>query len=117
MGVEPKDYPMTAAAIESMLTWNAEARSEMARALLEGTGLVIEQGWRTMETAPRDGTRFIAWWPPCAQLPSGEWHECQWHNGAWYHPFLVEPTHWQPPPVDGPHIAAALPAAPQEDKP
>ena len=70
-------------------------------------GFVIEQGWQPIETAPMDGTRFIAWWQPCAQVPDGRWHECQWTGGGWYHPFFAEPTHWKPPPVDGPHLAAA----------
>ena len=74
---------------------------------LRTAGLVIEQDWQPIETAPRDGTRFIAWWQPCAQVPDGRWHECQWTGGGWYHPFFTEPTHWKPPPVDGPHLAAA----------
>jgi len=74
---------------------------------LAAAGHVIEQDWQPIETAPKDGTRFIAWWQPCAQLPNGGWHECQWLGGGWYHPFFAEPTHWKPPPVDGPHLTAA----------
>jgi Lar family restriction alleviation protein len=55
-------------------------------------------GWQPISTAPRDGTRFIAWFPPCPQLKNGGWHECQWKRG-WYHPFFVEPTFWQPGPL------------------
>lgn len=74
---------------------------------LAAAGHVIEQDWQPIETARRDGTRFIAWWQPCAQLPNGGWHECQWAGDGWYHPFFAEPTHWKPPPVDGPHLIAA----------
>lgn len=82
-----------------------EGTSRGILSALSAAGWVVEQGWRTMETAPRDGTRFIAWFPPCVQLPAGGWHECQWHNGAWYHPFFVEPMLWRPGP--------SLPAAPE----
>jgi len=87
----------------------AWCRDEAAknRTALAAAGHVIEQDWQPIETAPRDGTRFIAWWQPCEQSPAGGWHECQWWNGAWYHPLYNEPTHWKPPPVDGPHLTAA----------
>ena len=85
-----------------------EARTDAILSALAAAGLVIEQDWQPIETAPRDGTRFIAWWQPCAQVPDGRWHECQWTGGGWYHPFFTEPTHWKPPPVDGPHLAAAI---------
>lgn len=87
-------------------TMREQLRTE-ARAALAAAGYVIEQDWQPIETAPRDGTRFIAWWQPCAQVPDGRWHECKWTGGGWYHPFFTEPTHWKPPPVDGLHLAAA----------
>lgn len=88
---------------ETAMIYETQAGCHLAA--LSAAGWVVEQGWRTMETAPRDGTRFIAWFPPCVQLPAGGWHECQWHNGAWYHPFFVEPMLWRPGP--------SLPAAPE----
>jgi hypothetical protein len=72
-------------------------------AALAAAGFVVEQGWQPIETARTDGTRIIAWFPPCAQLPNGGWHEMQWYDG-WHHPFFVEPTHWMP----GPQPPAAL---------
>jgi hypothetical protein len=74
---------------------------------LAAAGYVIEQDWQPIKTAPKDGTQFIAWWQPCRLLPAGAWGECEWCNGGWCHQFLAEPTHWKPPPVDGPHLAAA----------
>ena len=59
------------------------------------------QGWQPIETAPKDGTRVIAWGP---QLMVAE---CEYRRATfidpagWYrsnqHP-RVEPTHWQPLP-------------------
>ena len=62
--------------------------------------------WQPIETAPKDGTRFIAWGPNLA-VAECEWREAWAHYDAgWYrsnqHP-VVEPTHWQPlpsPPVN-----------------
>lgn len=63
---------------------------------------VAVRDWQPIVTAPRDGTRFIAWWPPSPRIPAGMWRECQWYNGTWYHPFYTDPSHWQPAPTDGP---------------
>ena len=77
--------------------------------LISAAGYAVGRDWQPISTAPKDGTRFIAWWQPCPQLPAGGWQECQWHGEAWHHPFFSEPTHWMPPPVDGPHLAASEP--------
>ena len=109
MSARPKD--VIAEALHMPRYWPDDIRFKLPSAILSAlaaAGYVIEQDWQTIETAPRDGTRFIAWWQPCAQVHDGRWHECQWRDGGWYHPFFTEPTHWKPPPVDAPHLAAAI---------
>lgn len=96
--------------VPTSIAWPLSGRSDadrlaLARALVPECA--VEQDWQPIETAPRDGTRFIAWWQPCQQFLAGGWHECRWAGDGWYHPFFAEPTHWKPPPVDGPLLTEA----------
>ena len=59
--------------------------------------------WQTMETAPRDGTPFIAWWPEQYHFPvviywAKKWNPWMgWKVMGWSHnKFSTEPTHWTP---------------------
>ena len=68
-----------------------------------------KEGWRPIETAPKDGSRVICCGP---QLAVAECEWCYWHGAkaGWYRsnqPPEVHPTYWMP-----------LPAAPepQEDR-
>lgn len=57
-------------------------------------------GWQPIATAPKDGTRFLAW----GTLHAPGWNDgehpsqevCTWTQYGWYSPSLGgwEPTHW-----------------------
>ncbi len=60
-------------------------------------------GWRTIDSAPRDGTAFLAWLPAWqgyftrADVEILHWTE--WGGGSWelrsgFKVELTEPTHW-----------------------
>jgi len=92
----------------------------IAQALLtERNRALKEAGWQPIETAPRDGTYFIGFWPHM----SGSFADHQgqyrtrwtgWGGGCWEGDALgrpVEyPTHWMPlpPPPAIEELAAAL---------
>lgn len=54
--------------------------------------------WKTMDTAPKDGSRIILYTPPYG-AGSGNWRGSM---GGWDSHFCLnlsaEPTHWQPLP-------------------
>jgi hypothetical protein len=54
--------------------------------------------WQPIDTAPRDGTRILAWFPPNVQALDGDMAIVQWYAGSWYSGFFVDPTMWQPLP-------------------
>lgn len=78
-------------------------------AALSAAGLVVEQGWQPIETAPRDGTWIWCWHEEKRWKRVGM--RCKASGPRWYYSgtgFNAEyaddaPTHWRP-----------LPAAPQE---
>lgn len=70
--------------------------------------------WQPIETAPKDGTDFIAWWP---FNYSGKVVPCHWVEGKGnrkgyfkYMSIKIEPTHWKsfPSNPDQPHDRTAL---------
>jgi hypothetical protein len=65
--------------------------------------------WQPIETAPKDGTSLLLWWPAHQQLAAdprviGYWkpsYHC-WQAGNYFCPRDIAPTHWMPlppPPV------------------
>lgn len=76
----------------------AGSTADAILAALTAAGCAVEQGWRTMDTAPRDGTRFHGWFPAHGSIP-GCVADVSWHHGCWHHPHFVEPTHWRPLPA------------------
>ena len=70
-------------------------------AALRAAGLVIEQGWQPISTAPRDKMLMTGHTEDSAPI-MGYYHRGAWreHNGKGT---VIHPTHWRP-----------LPAPPQE---
>lgn len=62
-------------------------------------GLNAGDQWRTMESAPKDGTSVMLWNEDYARPITGEYFEAtKWSNG-WKHTYATQPTHWQPLPT------------------
>lgn len=55
-----------------------------------------DQGWRPIESAPRDGKVIIGYMPEFARIRTINWNENHWAQlpGAW----TANPSHWQPLP-------------------
>lgn len=62
--------------------------------------------WQKIETAPQDGTEFLAW-APDAGGTEGYYGVAQWATqkdyipqsvAGWFWPFAYRPTHWMPLP-------------------
>lgn len=60
--------------------------------------------WQPIETAPKDGTEFLACELLARTDAPGYWDKfvCAWGNGYGWHSdgHRVAPTHWQPWPAD-----------------
>jgi len=81
-------------------TCNSDEASVAAlRAALEELG----GGWQPIETAPKDGTEIIVWWPEIGhpyitkwtRFINGNLYRDGWHCGIWE---VERPTHWMPLP-------------------
>ena len=86
---------------DGFTTWHHDA--DVLTALRE-LRAYRKEGWRPIETAPKDGSRVICCGP---QLAVAECEWCYWHGAkaGWYRsnqPPEVHPTYWMP-----------LPAAPE----
>lgn len=74
--------------------------AEVDLAALSAAGLVVEQGWQPIETAPRDGNKWGPWvrlYQPGFVPLSGRWFHDSASRGWWVAaggPF--NPTHWRP---------------------
>jgi hypothetical protein len=61
--------------------------------------------WRPIETAPKDGSKILAWAPdlaPISYYGVAFWAEAQEANprsvAGWFWSYATRPTHWQPLP-------------------
>jgi len=98
------------AASEAMDHWSD---GDMAAAILSTplptppAGAASVSQWRTMEDAPRDGTRFLAYWPESAPGAEDEATMTTWFGlNQWQTPHesadpsdTRAPTHWMPLPT------------------
>ena len=86
---------------------------------LDGAGLVIEQGWQDIETAPKDGTEILVlcpyegaglvfWFSPLNNHRGG-WQPCSFDEGNWGGRSEPAPTHWRPLPTS-PSAPSPVPA-------
>lgn len=68
---------------------------------LTAAGLVVEQGWQDIATAPRDGTRALFYAPGAG----GDYSEPRqrvdwWREGGWWQMRPIQPyTAWRPLPA------------------
>ena len=60
-------------------------------------------GWKPIETAPKDGTSFMAGWFDWPSNPGCNMCPVKWHMGAWWESGeddkVRTPTHWMPLPA------------------
>ena len=58
------------------------------------------EGWRPIETAPKDKSNIVLLRQPCGSIANGFWlAEAYAGNGAWIWPYVYKtPTHWMPLP-------------------
>lgn len=60
--------------------------------------------WQPIDTAPRDGTRVLLWYPAWIQhVFTAEFEHGNWQTGVWYSN-RAKPTHWMllPSPPESP---------------
>lgn len=67
---------------------------------MQRLGLTVTSGWQPIETAPRDGTHFLAY------EPTGDMYRAAYHSHGYVMAFggqpvvnPPEPTHWMPVPA------------------
>ncbi|KRB22715.1 hypothetical protein [Mesorhizobium sp. Root172] len=69
---------------------------------LDRTTLPPTEGWRPIETAPRDGSKFLAY-------EKGHYFDCWWHENGYGEAYWMDEADSEPAPSDW----MPLPAAPQ----
>ncbi len=58
--------------------------------------------WRTIETAPKDGSEFLGYWAETEEDANNAVRVTTWWmNGLWHNPYQSSdnwehPTHWRP---------------------
>ena len=56
--------------------------------------------WQPIESAPKDGTRVLVWWPYWRSYPvSARWFNGEWDSYCRLEGDSVGPTHWMPLPA------------------
>lgn len=83
--------------------WLDEAKAAYESIRVDALNSVGQQdGWRDIESAPKDGTRIIVMYDDCPTLPAhvelGKYREGYCCN-TYGHRFSGEPTHWMPLPA------------------
>ena len=76
------------------------SRDAAGRRLAGGAGDKAVSGWQPIETAPSDGTAFLAFWPQAYQGKGGM-YVMLWHDDGFYTntaAYELKPTHWMPLP-------------------
>ena len=74
------------------------------------------QIWQPIDTAPSDGTKFLAYWPP--SLEDTQYAICHFSFGVIWPSWIGKdnmPTHWMPLPTP-PDVSRETPKGPKEDR-
>ena len=111
MSARPEDVIAEAIRVEAdedlIAAYDAESVSTRILAALRTAGLVIEQDWQPIETAPRDGTAVLCWpfnyssvfeGKAEPEIVIGFFSEDDW----WCESTVAktfDPTHWRPLPT------------------
>ena len=69
---------------------------------LNVAGYKVEEDWRPIETAPRNGKWVLLWWPNITDVPfTGYFSDGKWRGAPGGDTWSVEPcpTHWRPLPA------------------
>lgn len=87
--------------------------AEAALDALSAEGMTVVPGWQPIESAPKDGTRFIAW---VQWADGGNWHECWWEPTGWWVEVATRDCRRPAVPIKGWQPLPAPPAAKQQEE-
>lgn len=94
------------------LPTDRQALRDDITARYENTLRSLDDGWRPIESAPKDGTWVLGYWPtvcPQDRINTMQWYVSVFDGSYWMdagnHLDWLEPTHWMP-----------LPALPQDKR-
>lgn len=79
---------------------DAKRMIELVRKFVAAPPTAQAEGWRPIETAPKDKSNIVLLRQPCGSIADGFWlAEAYAGNGAWIWPYVHKtPTHWMPLP-------------------
>ncbi|WP_439604726.1 DUF551 domain-containing protein [Shinella sp.] len=95
--------------------WAQDELARLRSSLLDNSHASEEvvETWRTIETAPKDGTRIILMWEPFSGMSEhvelGKWSARNGWVNTYGHAFTGSPTHWMPLPAP-PVLSSLRPA-------